>query len=177
MQVAAPTATRLHWIPVEPSWLVAAGLAILAALPQQVPKAAATAFRTWLGAAAWLAVAIWVGLRKPVLGIAMGLLLVAVRLAPTTAEPFTAPILNKDRVHSRERQRWLSEEVLSEDPHGIQERTENPGLLYDKVSAEERAAGWHSEKVLGEHPEAIQERPVPSMPEDETSHSSFPAHE
>ncbi len=73
-------------------------------------------------------------------------------------EGFNAPILNKDSVTKQQKKRWLPEELFSEDPHGIQDRTEGPELRYDTVDHEKDH--WFVEDTLHEHPEAIQERPV-----------------
>jgi hypothetical protein len=92
--------------------------------------------------------------------MAMMLMLAGLWLATSagTVETFVAPILNKDAVRNR-RNLWLQEEILSEDPHGIQERTDNPAILLDKVT-EEESASWLDEELMDVHPEAIQERPV-----------------
>jgi hypothetical protein len=65
----------------------------------------------------------------------------------------------------------LNEEVLSEDPHGIQERTENPTLTYDEVTDQE-AGTWFGEGALDEHPVAIQERGIYTGPESDDAGGS-----
>ena len=77
------------------------------------------------------------------------------------------PTITKDPVETRKK--WLVEEVMDEDPSGIQERTEGPGILYDAVKQNHR---WGSEEALDEHPEGIQDRPIGSSPIEETSRSS-----
>jgi hypothetical protein len=106
-------------------------------------------------------VATWVLYKKPVLGLAMLLMIIGLRLTHKNGEGFIAPVLNKDTVSQKPR-RWFSEEVLSEEPHMIQERTDDPAMTYDEVSLEEAGARWYSESALEEHPIAIQERPVHS---------------
>lgn len=95
----------------------------------------------------------------PVLGMALLIFLIAMFIQANTTEGFSAPILNKDIVTKK--RRWLGEELLSEEPHAVQERTDNPAITYDKVD-EDEAAPWFDEISLDRNPEAIQERPVPS---------------
>ena len=166
MQAAPPPAThRLHWIPVEPSWLVSVALVLLAVLPHQIPAYIRGFLGSAGGALLYAGATAWLFMKTPVLAVAMALLFVGVWTYSSshTVERFTAPInLVKDRVDDQERRRrWFQEEVLSEDPHGIQDRTENPDLLYDEVSDQERHP-WLSEEMLNEHPQAIQDRPVPA---------------
>lgn len=176
MQTAAPpTATRLHWIPVEPSLLVAAALIVLAVLPHQIPAPIRRVLRSWIGGALFVAVAVWVFWKqhRPVLGMAMALLLVGIWIE--RPEGFAAPVLNKDRVTTK--RRWMGEEVMNEEPATIQERTENPALLRDKVSPEESEQQWHAERTLDEHPQIIQERPVPVQEYDsDTGGAGFGRH-
>jgi hypothetical protein len=111
--------------------------------------------------------------KKPVLGTALLLLLAAVRSA-SYLEGFVAmPTITKDSVGKTKK--WLVEEVMDEDPSGIQERTEGPGILYDAVKQNHR---WGSEEALDEHPEGIQDRPVGSSPIEDTSRpsSSYMSH-
>jgi len=89
-------------------------------------------------------------------------------------EPFAATNLNKDKVR-KERQLWFEEEIMSEDPHGIQDRTENPNLSYDEVT-EGESSPWHGERVLNEHPEAIQDKAVNRVPEYDEGGSSYGHH-
>jgi hypothetical protein len=164
MQAAATH--RLHWSPVEPSWLVSAALVLLAVLPHQLPSYIRGFLTSAGGVLLYIAATAWVFTTKPVLAIAMALLFIGVWTYRTNKiqELFTAPVnLVKDRVEDQERRRrWFQEEILSEDPHGIQERTENPDLLHDVVSDHERNP-WLSEDMLNEHPLAIQERPISSV--------------
>jgi len=105
-----------------------------------------------------VAAAIGVWYKKPVLAIALLILVAAVQIRSRAhpAEGFAAPILVKDR--REDRSRWFVEETLNEDPHGTQERTEEGGFLFDEVEHPNRP--WFVESTLDEHPLAIQERPV-----------------
>lgn len=166
MQAVPPPAThRLHWIPVEPSWLISGALVVLAVLPHQIPAYIRGFLSSTGGGLLYAAATVWVFMKVPVLAIAMALLFVGVWTYSSshTIERFTAPItLVKDRLDNQERRRrWFQEDVLSEDPHVIQDRT-NTDLLYDEVSDQERYP-WLSEEILNEHPQAIQDRPVPAV--------------
>jgi hypothetical protein len=161
MQAPPAAPIKLHWIPVEPSWVISVALVILAALPHQIPSYIRVFLLSSAGALLYATAAIWTLYKKPVLGLAMLLLIVGLRLSNTGAEGFIAPVINKDKVSQKPR-RWFAEEVMSEEPHMIQERTDDPAMTYDEVSLEEAGARWHSESTLEEHPAAIQERPVHS---------------
>ena len=162
MQAPPAAPIKLHWIPVEPSWIIASALIILAALPHQIPAYIRTFLMSSAGGLLYAAAAIWMLYKKPVLGIAMLLLIVSLRLTHKEGyEGFIAPVINKDKVSQKPR-RWFSEEVMSEEPHMIQERTDDPAMTYDEISLEEAGARWHSESAMDEHPVAIQERPVHS---------------
>lgn len=189
MQAPAPQPIRLHWSPVEPSWLVAAGLAILTVLPHQIPAPFRKFLRSSIGALLFLALAIFVSGFTPVLGVAMFLLMVSVRLqgprvegfapgsqglaARAMHEGFYAPTLVQDAVRER-KQRWQNEEIMSEDPHAIQERTDSPGIIVDTVS--EPAKRWFSEEIMEETPLGIQDRPVPTVYEGRTEYAQAVAH-
>lgn len=161
MQAPPPTPMKLHWIPVEPSWIISAALVILAALPHQIPHYIRSFLISSVGGLLYGAASIWVLYKKPILGVAMLLLIIGLRLTYAGKEGFISPVINKDTV-TRDTRRWFSEEIMSEEPHAIQERTDDPAMLYDEVSLEEAAARWLSESTLEEHPVAIQERPVHS---------------
>lgn len=158
MQAPPPPQLKLHWIPVEPSWLVAVGLVLLAALPHQIPAAGRRLLEHPVGALLLAALAAVVWWHHPVLGTAMFLLVAALRLRATANEGFAPQILIKDRVSPR-RSRWFQEEVMMEDPHVIQERTQESGFILDRVT-EEEAKPWFVESTMEETPVAIQERPV-----------------
>jgi hypothetical protein len=150
---------RLHWIPFKLSWLIAVGLVLLAALPHQIPSQGRRLLRSPIGAIGFLAISAWVLYRKPVLGIAMILLLAGIWSLPDKESFVNQQILNKDVVQpmKQKRHRWFGEAALFEEPEMIQERTEEPAFLVDEVSHEDR---WYEEQVLDEYPIAIQERPI-----------------
>jgi hypothetical protein len=159
MQAPPSQPVRLHWIPVPPSWLVATALLLLAVLPHQVPAAGRRLLGNPIAAALGIAGAGWLFWRHhTVLGMALLIFFAALYIQSTTTEGFSAPVLNRDKV--TQRRRWLGEEILSEDPHVIQERTDDPAITYDKVEADD-AAPWFDETAMNRHTEAIQERPVP----------------
>ena len=162
---------RLHWSPVAPSWIVSGALVVLAVLPHQVPRAGRRFIRHPVGALLFAALSAFVAWKKSVLGMAMFIFLAGIVISgKQTNEPFAAKTLNKDSV--RKPHRWFEEEVMSEDPHGIQERTENPVLNYDEVSDHE-SDPWYGERVLDEKPEAIQEKPVSGSVEYDEGRSSY----
>lgn len=162
MQAPPPPPLKLHWIPFPPSWLVAVGLVLLAALPHQIPTTGRRLLEHPVGALLFATLAAVIWWHHPVLGIAMLLLVASLRLRSrvfaSAAEGFAPQILIKDRV-SPKRHRWLQEEVMMEDPHIIQERTQDSGFILDRVS-EEESKPWFVESTLEESPVAIQERPV-----------------
>jgi hypothetical protein len=160
MQATPAPIHRLHWIPVAPSWLVAGGIVLLASMPHKVPVSFRSLAATPLGTTALLGLSAWIWTLKPVLGIALVLLTASLYIRSRTEGFMAAPVLIKDRVR-KDGAKWLSEDIMSEDPHTIQERTEEPNLLVDEVSDEE-ARPWFVEDTLGESSEAIQERPVAS---------------
>jgi len=168
-----PSPPKLHWSPVEPSWIVSIGLVLLAVLPHQIPVSGRRFLQHPIGSMLFAAVSAAVAWKKPSLGMAMLILLAGAVLSTAPVEHFGAMVLNKDRIQKQQNQqkhRWYEEEVLSEDPHGIQERTENPILNYDEVTDQE-AEPWFGERTLDEQPEAIQEKPVGSVPEyDDSGH-------
>ncbi len=161
MQAQPPPVHKLHWSPVSPSWIISGGLLLLAVMPHQIPAPIRATLRHPAGIVVAAALAAWIYRQSPVLAMAMVLCVAAVWV--TMTEGFIGTlVLNKDEVLSTSRRRrWLSEEIMHEDPHGIQERTEDPALLKDAVGREEGEVKWHDEAVMGEHPVGIQERPVP----------------
>jgi hypothetical protein len=165
---APPSPIRLHWIPVEPSWLVAGGLVLLGSLPHQVPAAGRRMLCSPVSALLFAAFSAWVAWRAPVLGAAMFILLAGVVIAGPREEPFAAQTLNKDAVSKK--QRWFVENTMGEKPSGIQDRTEGPALTFDDV---DHPHTWEVERVMDEHPVAIQERPVPELPDYDESHTPY----
>ncbi len=171
MQAPPPQPIRLHWIPVEPSWLVAGGLVLLGSLPHQVPAAGQRMLSSPIGALLFAALAAWVAWRAPVLGAAMFIFLAGVVIAGRSErESFAgrAEVLNKDKVTKK--QRWFVEDTLEEKPKGIQDRTEGPALTFDDI---DHPHTWEVEQALEENPVAIQERPVPELPEYDESHTPY----
>lgn len=169
-EMQAPPSLKPHWIPVNPSLLVSAGLIILAALPHQVPVHIRRALTGPVGAFLFGLLSITVFWHKhALLGMAMLIFLAGVYLSGPVAEGFAAEMIVKDRV-ARKR-RWMGEEILSEDPHGIQERTEDQVINLDEVGHE--SEHWFDEQVLDVHPTAIQERVSISPPEYDNSQSSM----
>lgn len=161
MQAVQPQAPhRLHWIPVAPSWLIAGGIVLLAAMPHKVPASFRSLIATPLGSIVLMGLSAWLWTLKPVLGIALALLTASLYIRSRTEGFIGAPVLIKDRVR-KDSAKWVGEDIMSEDPHTIQERTEEPNLLIDEVSGEETRP-WFAESSLGEASEAIQERPVAS---------------
>jgi hypothetical protein len=151
---------------------VSLALIVLAVLPHQIPESGRHVLEHPIGTLLFASVAAWVTWKVPVLGAAMFLFLAGVRLhGPARLEPFAATNLNKERVPTPER-RWLGEELMSEEPHAIQERTENPNLSYDKVTDQE-SEQWLDERMLDEHPYAIQDKAVGTVPEYDEGGASY----
>lgn len=151
-----------------PSVLVSAGLLLLAALPHQIPPYIRRALRSYVGLIGFGLLSAAVFWRKhALLGMAMMIFLAGVWL-DQTSEGFAAEILIKDKV-KRAPRRWEGEEILSEDPHGIQEKTEDQIINLDEVGHESEQ--WFDESVLDVHPTAIQERVSISAPEYDYSQS------
>lgn len=159
-----PPAHKLHWSPVPPSWFVSGGLLVLAVMPHQIPTPIRRVLLHPAGAVLVLVIAAWLSRQTPVLAAALVLVLAGLWFT-MTAEPFVAPILNKDVVDRK--RKWLGEEIMHEEPQQIQERTENPAFLKDEIGREEAQVTWHNESVMGERPVAIQERPVPNQYEND----------
>lgn len=163
MQAPPPQPHRLHWIPVDPSWLVSAGLIILAVLPRQIPRTFRSAMRAPLGIVLFGAATAWVWMLKPVLGIAMAIFLAAVvvyesRHGMMTEGMLASPALIRDQVSKKNSHRWFQEVVMQEKPKQIQERTESGRISVDTVT-EHDATPWHDEPEGA--PLAIQERAAP----------------
>jgi len=163
---------RLHWSPVEPSWIIAIGLILLAVLPHQIPRIGRTILQHPAGALAFAVIAAFVAYKVPVLGAAMFLFLAAVLLATAPSTEYFSPmVLNKEEVDKKEKkQRWLNEEILSELPDAIQEKSDSTYLNFDKVT-EQESGRWTSEDILDEHPVGIQDRTISTDPEYDTSSS------
>lgn len=165
MQAPPPSPLRPHWIPFEPAWIFVGGLTLLAVLPHQVPRTGRRLLASWPGLLLGLALAAWLFFyaKTPVLATAVLLFVAAVHISSYNKQIesfYAAPILVKDSVPAK-KSRWYQEEVLMEDPHGIQERTEEGGFLVDEVAPDSHH--WEGETAMGEQPAAIQERPVTHM--------------
>ena len=156
---SAPASHRLHWIPIAPSWIVSGGLILLAAMSHKIPAKGRAFIYNPIGAVLAFAGAAWLFTKHPVLGIAT-LLLIASVLLHRRVEAFASPpIFIKDRI-KKSSHHWLQEDIMSEEPTLIQDRTEDNTFLSDKVSPEERSAHWYDEEALGEYPTGIQEKGV-----------------
>ena len=161
-----PTMPRLHWSPIEPSWIVSLGIVVLAVLPHQIPRSGRRMINHPIGRILFAAASAAVWYLKPVLGTAMFILLVGIMLHPEKAEPFA---LNKEPATSH---KWFGEKALNETPRAIQERTENPVMSFDEI-VDHEAEPWHSEQVLHEQPHAIQEKAVGTVPEYDEGGASY----
>lgn len=159
MQAPAPVVHKLHWIPIQPSWIVSGAIVLLASMPHKLPVQARTLVATPLGLAIVVGLAAWIWTMAPTLGTALLLLIASVYIRSRVEGFALAPVLIKDRVR-KESPKWLDEDIMSEDPHGIQERTEEPNLLVDEVGDDAESQPWFVENALGETTQAIQERPV-----------------
>jgi len=178
----APPTHRPHWIPVEPSWIVALGLVTLAVLPHQVPRAGRLVLQHPIGFLLFAVLSAWVVTKIPVLGAAMLIFLAGIWLSVSATggakeiEGFVPMVLNKDRVKqtpdTKQPNRWLNEEILSEIPDAIQEKTDQTYLNYDAVT-EQESGTWSAEDILGETPVAIQERAIANEPDYDDSGASF----
>ena len=157
MNPQPPQPLRLHWIPVAPSWIISAGLILLAALPHQVPQTAHRLLANTIVRIMCAAATIYVWMKAPILGTAMGILLISMILMPVS-EGFVITNLNHDRV-KKKRTHWFIEDALAEEPMGIQERTEETNLNYDDVS--DKCGAWQAENIMKENPMGIQDKPVP----------------
>ena len=167
-----PNMPRLHWAPVEPSWIVSMGLIVLAVLPHQIPTVGRHAIHHPIGRLLFAAASAGVAYMKPVLGAAMFIFMAGIILhsdTPTFTEAFAATNLNKDRVNPKGRRKWFDEEMLSEDTRAIQERTENPVMSYDEI-VDHDAEPWYNENEV---PRAIQEKAVPTVPEYDKGGASY----
>lgn len=134
------------------------GMILLAVLPHQVPLSFRKAVHSHIGIVCLLSIAVWIFTRSPVLGMALFILISGIRMAKLT-ESFAPQTLIQDKIQKKKV--WFGEEVMSEDPHTIQERTDSPGLIRDQVTDQD-AKPWFGEEALEEHTTEIQERPVVS---------------
>lgn len=167
--IATSSHPKLHWSPVEASWIVSGSLIILAVLPHQVPAVGRAILQSWVGGLAFAGLSLWVAAQKRVLGTAMLILLVGVivdgYLFPKESKGSEGfwnqqASIQKDRVAESQINpfRWFEEQVLQIAPKSVQVRSDNPDLLFDKVTSANRGARWLDERELGENPRAVQAR-------------------
>ena len=157
MNPQPPPPLRLHWSPVSPSWIVSIGLVILAVLPHKIPLFGRQLLGLTVVRILFAAASIYIGMMKPVLGIAMMILLVSVIMMPVS-ESFALMQLNKDS--SGRKHHWLNEVMNHEEPEFIQTSTRETNLNLDEVSEDKPL--WGDEKTLGQYPKGIQDKPVSS---------------
>jgi hypothetical protein len=157
---------------------VSGALVVLAVMPHRLSLTIRQVIRNPVGAILATTLAAWIAQQRPVLAVAVLLLVAGVWTMPSANEPFqsacsglsgkascsttnepfvTVPVLNKDAVGQK--RRWIGELIMSEEPTAIQERTDAPSILKDDVGHEE-ANPWFGESVMNERPAGIQERPV-----------------
>ena len=145
----------------DPVWMVAIGITVLAALPHQLPIHVSFGLTTTMGSILFGCAAVAVGWQKPVLGMAMFIL-----LASTNYSNYVEGFQNilKDKVDKKKL--WASENIMQEEPEGIQERTDAV-IVTDEVKG--GSHHWFSEDALGEEPQSIQERSTPTEVYQESS--------
>ena len=143
---------KLHWFPMEPTWIVSLALVILAALPHQLPVNVSFGLTTTIGRVFFGLVSALVFWKKPVLGMAMFIL-----LASTNMAKYVEGYQNITKDHVQKPKKWLGEVIMHEEPAVIQERTDDI-IVQDDVNKEDT---WFGESVLGETPKGIQERSTP----------------
>lgn len=170
-QAPVQPSIKLHWSPVEPSWLLAAGLILLAVLPHQIPRVGRRILLHPIGSLLFAGLAAFIFTKAPVLGIAMFIFLAGVMISSWTVEGFAPMVLNKEDVQQKEKKRWLNEEIMSELPDAIQEKSDRTYLNYDEVT-EQESGPWAVEDALGEHPVGIQDRTISTDPDYDDSHAA-----
>jgi hypothetical protein len=164
--IATPIpAHRLQWSPVAPSWIIAGGVIVLAAMPHKLSPHFRAFVRQPLGFMLAAAATAWLLTKHVVLGIACAMLILSVVIHRAVEGFANPPILIKDVIKrplsNKQQQHWFEESVMEEEPAMIQDRTEESTFLQDIVSPEERATTWYDEQALHQNPLAIQERGVP----------------
>lgn len=151
--------------------MVAVAIIVIAALPHQIPIPVSWGLRTSIGRILGLATSVAVAYYKPVLGMALGILMVSTNVS-NYVEGFGSlkegyQTITKDKVEKKNR--WISEKIMFEEPEAIQERSESV-LLKDAVTNQD-AKPWLGERTLGEEPKGIQERSMPAQAFQETEYS------
>ena len=146
--------------------MVSVAIITLAALPHQLPIPMTWGLRTNIGRILGLVIAAVAGYYRPILGMAIAILLISTNMADYV-EGYSNQSISKDKVEQK--QRWTSEEIMSEEPEAIQERSETV-LLKDTVTSQD-AEPWEDERTLDIHPKGVQERTSPDLPFQETEDS------
>lgn len=146
--------------------MVSVAIITLAALPHQLPLPMTWGLRTNIGRILGLSVVVAAGYYRPILGMAIAILLISTNLSDYV-EGYSNQTISKDKVEKK--QRWTSEEIMSEEPEAIQERSETV-LLKDTVTSQD-AKPWLDERTLNIHPKGVQERTSPDLPFQETDES------
>jgi hypothetical protein len=146
-------------MPVNPSWLVSAGLVLLAALPHQIPSTGRRILHSGLGAVTFAVAAAWVTTKVPVLGIAMMILLAGVWFhGPQLGEEGFAQHGHAALTYKRPQ----AAEGFARHGHAeltLNGRIDREGfqtiLNKDRVKS---GTQWHVETALKETPKGIQDR-------------------
>jgi len=164
-------------MPVNPSWLIAGGICVLAALPKNIHPVGCNIILHPIGALILLCISAWlISGPSPVLGVSLILLLGSVALAVAGGSGFMkstegfkgSEVLRKSEVKSNKR--WFAESCLDEIPEEIQQRTEEPQFLVDRVT---QSGSWEAERALDEKPMIIEDTPVARPPEYDNSTNSW----
>ena len=148
---------NLHWFPISPTWIVSLCIVIVAALPHQIPLTfgLTTVWGTLLGISA----TILIGYYRPILGVAIALLIVSKHVSEYI-EGFTQPITTNlvDKKH-----KWESELKI---PDQIQEKTDT--ILVTDMNRDKHI--WQSEDLMDDPIFGIQERVLPEQIFQETEY-------
>ncbi len=153
--------------------MVAVATVTLAALPHQLPIPISWGLRTNIGRILGLAASVAVAYYKPVLGMALAILLISTNMS-NYVEGFDSfkegyQSITKDKVERKHR--WTSEEIMLEEPEAIQERSDSI-IRKDTVTAQD-AKPWLGERTLGETPTGIQERAMSAQTYQETEYNAL----
>ena len=146
--------------------MVAVATVTLAALPHQLPIPISWGLRTNIGRILGLAASVAVAYYKPVLGMALAILLISTNMS-NYVEGYQS--ITKDKVERKHR--WTSEEIMLEEPEAIQERSDSI-IRKDTVTAQD-AKPWLGERTLGETPTGIQERAMSAQTYQETEYNAL----
>ena len=156
--------------------MVAFAIVILAALPHQLPIPMSWGLRTNIGRILGLVVAVATGYHKPVLGMALAILLISTNMSDYV-EGFSLnegsslnegyQSISKDNVDRKHR--WTSEKIMLNEPEAIQERSDS--ILRKDIVTDQDAQPWEDERTLGEKPTGIQERAMTTQAYQETEYN------